>query len=292
MHIYRPPFYGVYTTLPAPALRYIPTIDPTIYLSLNENVVSSENKIFDMSIVLNDNPILSEAISNNFSYSMAMDTLTSSEVYSMSYSQVLSELTNLTEVFFVNVSTLYSENLTTSETIPKDVLNVLNDTPVLSEVYTVVFSKELSEINALIDILFYTSFNSPWSLTYRNVKGTPLTFTEMDDNFTRLNSYKLVTEETSIVSSATITPNSSFSDYYVSALAVSATVAAPSGTPKDGQTLLVKINDNGTAQSLSWNVIYRVVGITLPTITTPGSITMIAFIYNGADSKWDSVSST
>lgn len=98
--------------------------------------------------------------------------------------------------------------------------------------------------------------------------------------------------QSSVTSSSTPTPVGSHkeNEYYLTTLAVSATFAAPSGTPANGNTLLIRIKDNGTARTLAWNSIYRAVGVTLPTTTTASRMLYIGCIYNSTDSKWDVVS--
>lgn len=89
-------------------------------------------------------------------------------------------------------------------------------------------------------------------------------------------------------SSATPTPDGDNNDQYnVTALAAGATFAAPTGTPTDGQTLIIRIKDNGTAQSLAWNAIYRGIGVTLPSTTVISKTLYIGIIYNSASSTWD-----
>lgn len=89
-------------------------------------------------------------------------------------------------------------------------------------------------------------------------------------------------------SSSTPTPTGDSSDLYtVTALAANATFAAPTGTPTDGQKLLIRIKDNGTARTLAWNAIYRAVGVTLPTTTVISKTLYVGCIWNAADSKWD-----
>lgn len=97
--------------------------------------------------------------------------------------------------------------------------------------------------------------------------------------------------QTSVTSSATPTPtgNNRENEYYLTALAEAATFAVPSGTPANGDTLIIRIKDNGTARALAFNAIYRVIGETLPTITVIGKTIYIGCIYNSADSKWDVV---
>jgi len=96
-----------------------------------------------------------------------------------------------------------------------------------------------------------------------------------------------------VASGATITPTADLSDVYtVTALAVPATIAAPSGTPTNGQRLLLRIKDNGTARALTWNATYRVIGVTLPTTTTASKTIYVGCIYNSADAFWDVVAET
>lgn len=97
---------------------------------------------------------------------------------------------------------------------------------------------------------------------------------------------------TSVASSATPTPTggSKENEYYLTALAAAAEFAAPSGTPANGNTLIIRIKDNATARALTYNVIYRAVGVTLPTTTVISKTIYIGAIYNSADSKWDCVS--
>ncbi len=71
------------------------------------------------------------------------------------------------------------------------------------------------------------------------------------------------------------------------------TANAPSGTPVDGQRLILRIKSTNV-QTFSWNAIYRGSNtVTLPVATTGSSKTdYFGFIYNSADSKWDCVSAS
>ena len=104
-------------------------------------------------------------------------------------------------------------------------------------------------------------------------------------------SYQPLTAATT--SGSTITPTSGTTNQYnVTALAASATIAAPSGTPVDGQRLTIRIKDNGTAQALTWTTTsgaYRAVGVTLPTTTVISKALYVGCIYNSQDSFWDVV---
>lgn len=96
-----------------------------------------------------------------------------------------------------------------------------------------------------------------------------------------------------VADAATITPTGDSSDQYnVTALAQAATIAAPSGTPTDGQKLVLRIKDNGTARALTWTTTsgaYRAVGVTLPTTTVISKVVYIGCIYNAQDTFWDVV---
>jgi hypothetical protein len=93
-----------------------------------------------------------------------------------------------------------------------------------------------------------------------------------------------------MTSGANITPTTSVVQYNVTALAVASNVDAPTGTPADGQKLTIRILDNGTGQTLTWNAIYQVIGTTLPTTTVANKYTYVGCIYNAQDTTWDVVS--
>lgn len=121
-----------------------------------------------------------------------------------------------------------------------------------------------------------------------NINGTVGATTANTGTFTLL-----VTGVGSVASGATITPTAvTVNQYNVTALAVPATIAAPSGTSVDGQKLLIRLKDNGTARALTWNAIYRVIGSTLPTTTVATKTTYVGCIYNAADAVWDVVAVT
>jgi hypothetical protein len=94
-----------------------------------------------------------------------------------------------------------------------------------------------------------------------------------------------------VASSSTPTPNADADDLYVvTALAVGATFGAPTGTPANGQSLVIRIKDNASPQTLAFNAIYRAIGVTLPTTTVAGKTMYLGCIYNSADTKWDVLS--
>ena len=93
-----------------------------------------------------------------------------------------------------------------------------------------------------------------------------------------------------VTSASTITPTADTTPQYnVTALATAALFAAPSGTPTDGQSLLLRIIDNGSPRALTWNAIYAAIGVTLPVTTVASKYLYVGCIYNAESSKWDVV---
>lgn len=93
-----------------------------------------------------------------------------------------------------------------------------------------------------------------------------------------------------VASTATLTIDSDATDQYnVTALATGMTIAAPTGTPTDGQKLMIRILDNGTARALTWNAAFRVIATVLPTTTVINKTTYVGCVYNVAAAKWDVV---
>ncbi len=97
----------------------------------------------------------------------------------------------------------------------------------------------------------------------------------------------------SATSTATLTPNiDSYDLEILTAQAASLTIAAPTGTPTNGQALLIRIKDNGSAQTLTFNAIYRAFGSALPGSTNISKTLYIGAIYNSTDNKYDTFPST
>jgi hypothetical protein len=74
---------------------------------------------------------------------------------------------------------------------------------------------------------------------------------------------------TSAATATSLTPSIATADVYAyTALASALTINAPTGTPLDGNKLIFRLLDNGTARALTWDATYTVIGTTLPTSTT------------------------
>lgn len=95
---------------------------------------------------------------------------------------------------------------------------------------------------------------------------------------------------TTATSSGTPTINTDVYDILrITALAATITSMTTnlSGTPEDGDILIVSITDNGTARAITWGASFEASGtISLPTTTVISTRLDVAFAWNAATSKW------
>ena len=97
----------------------------------------------------------------------------------------------------------------------------------------------------------------------------------------------------SAASASSLTPSIATADIYAyTALAAGLTINAPTGTPVDGNKLMFRLLDNGTARALTWNATYTVIGVTLPTTTVANKTTYVGCIYNANNTRWDVIAVT
>lgn len=111
--------------------------------------------------------------------------------------------------------------------------------------------------------------------------------TVIDDN------RKLILRSSSVASAGvSLSINSDlFDEYIITAQDAALTINADTGSPVDGQRLIIRIKDNGTARTLAFTTgaakAYRAIGITLPTITIASKVLYVGMVYNSADQRWD-----
>ncbi len=92
-----------------------------------------------------------------------------------------------------------------------------------------------------------------------------------------------------VTSAAIVTPTSNNDVVVITAQAVGLTLANPTGSPVQGQSMLIKIKDNGVSRTIAFDTMYRAVNTTLPVSTTISKVLYIALVYNSDDAKWDVV---
>jgi len=93
-------------------------------------------------------------------------------------------------------------------------------------------------------------------------------------------------------SQSTLSWNSNnYEQYQLTAVAATTTINADSGSPSNGQKIMFRLKDNGTARTISWTTgttnSFRAIGVTLPTTTVATKTTYIGCVYNSTDSRWD-----
>ena len=92
-----------------------------------------------------------------------------------------------------------------------------------------------------------------------------------------------------VTSSATVTPTFSDDLVTITAQAAGLTLANPTGTAIPGLGLVIRIKDNGTARTISYDTQYRAIGVTLPSATVISKTLYLAGIWNANDTKLDIV---
>lgn len=133
-----------------------------------------------------------------------------------------------------------------------------------------------------------TSFNGSTGVTIGidNTVITTLTDTQTLTN-KRINP-RIVS---AAATSGNLTVDSDVTDTY-NALGLTGAIVMlqPSGTPVDGQKLLLRFEDNGTPAGITWTTTagaFRAVGVTLPVTTVAGKVLYVGCIRNTGDGYWD-----
>ena len=149
-----------------------------------------------------------------------------------------------------------------------------------------------------ITFTYITDSSADWasvsSSTYFKDLSTGLIYYK-DANGVVQNAYKNLPSVQSVATAATVTPTANDDLVVITAQAVALTLAAPTGTLVQGQALMIRIKDDGTAQTITWTSGaggYRAIGVTLPTTTVISKTTYVGFIYNSTDSLWDAIGVT
>ena len=93
-----------------------------------------------------------------------------------------------------------------------------------------------------------------------------------------------------VVSSSSITPNADEDDLVTISADANFDVRTPTAlTVVNGQKLILRIKDDGTARNITWGAKYRAIQSALPSITIADKSLYLGFIYNLADDIWELV---
>ena len=92
--------------------------------------------------------------------------------------------------------------------------------------------------------------------------------------------------------SATPSINTDITDVAsITGLAQAITSVGVSGTPVDGDLLMVRITDNGSARAISWGGSFEPSTVALPTTTVASTMLVVGFMWNTATTKWRCIAS-
>jgi len=95
-----------------------------------------------------------------------------------------------------------------------------------------------------------------------------------------------------VTSFSAVTPTLGNEIVVISAQSESLTLSNPTGVWSQGMPLMIRIKDNGTSRSITYDTKYRAIGLTLPNATTTNKITYIGMLYNSDDDKFDIIGVT
>jgi hypothetical protein len=157
---------------------------------------------------------------------------------------------------------------------------------------TVAFPLSESHINNLNDALIIGADEE------NLVEGVLDEDTMSSDSATKLATQQSIKDyvghSVSVASDTTPTPTGDRkrNELYVTALEEAAEFDEPSGTPANGNILIIRVKDDGTARALTYNAIYSGIVDTLPSTTTVSKVLYMGFIYNSTTSKWEMVAKT
>ncbi len=128
-------------------------------------------------------------------------------------------------------------------------------------------------------------FDTSPSFTTPTIGGVAIPSVSSTDTLTNK---RITKREQTTASTATLTITSDSVDIAtITAQAAGLTIAAPTGTPTQGQPLLIRIKDNGSAQTIAWNGTFKPIGVTLPLTTVISKLLYVLTVYNSTASQWD-----
>ncbi len=107
---------------------------------------------------------------------------------------------------------------------------------------------------------------------------------------TKIRTVQVKIEEITAASGSTLTPNVDTTDLLaLTALAANLTIANHTGTPQDGQIILIRLKDNATPRTITFGTDYVAFGQALPTTTTASKTMYIECVWNASTSKFDTI---
>lgn len=140
--------------------------------------------------------------------------------------------------------------------------------------------------DTLTRVTVYASSNAGALVSFSaGTKKVSLVLTAIDVN-------KVATRTETVASSATPSINTDVTDVFtITALAAAITSMTTNltGTPVNGQKLIIRIKDNGTARAITWGASFANRGATLPTTTVINKTVYVGLMYNSTAAIWDCI---
>jgi hypothetical protein len=138
------------------------------------------------------------------------------------------------------------------------------------------------------DVAFNNASTTKTILALQNVDNTS---DATKNSATATLTNKRITKRVQAVTSAgTVTASLDNDDMVViTAQAAGLTLANPTGTGTQGQSLVYRIKDNGTARTIGYGANFRAIGVTLPTTTVINKTIYLGGFWNTTDSRLDIV---
>ena len=145
-------------------------------------------------------------------------------------------------------------------------------------------------MSGAINYTVVTDTSADWTSvansTYFYDKVTKIVYYK-DINGVIQNTYRNLPSIQSVVSSTTVTPTANDDLVIITAQAAALTLAAPTGSLVQGQALMIRIKDNGTARAITWGASFEASGtVALPTTTVLDVRLDVIFKWNEVTSKW------
>lgn len=146
--------------------------------------------------------------------------------------------------------------------------------------------------------IYSTTLTGNRTWTFKDESGTVAFTSDITVTATgteTLTNKRITPRVTTITSSATPTVNSDDCDMVtITALAAAITSMTTNltGTPSNGDMLLFRIKDNGTARAITWGASFVQLGSALPTTTVLSKTLHALFIWDSVVSKWACISTS
>lgn len=152
------------------------------------------------------------------------------------------------------------------------------------------YSLKIAEVTVINGATEIENSDITDSRTQLKFKDEFLSVSETSTN--TLQNKRITKRRGSTASSATPTINTDLYDRFdITALATAITSMTTnlSGTPVAGDSLLMRLKDNGTARAITWGASFASRGATLPTTTVLGKYMYVGFLWNDVENTWDCV---